>query len=142
MRYCNHCHRMTAGQPLFCNYCGRSYDVKLCPQRHANPRSAEICSQCGSRELSAPHPRVSFLIRPLLFFFTVLPGVALAALSIVFAFSVIRAVLLDQRLLFQSAMAGLLLAFLWYLYSNLPQVLRRLLTKLFHSSNRDNKHGH
>ena len=32
---------MTAGEPLFCNFCGRSYDLKLCPHRHPNPRNEE-----------------------------------------------------------------------------------------------------
>ena len=48
MRYCNQCHRITPGEPLFCNLCGRSYDFKLCPHRHPNPRNAEVCSECGS----------------------------------------------------------------------------------------------
>jgi len=32
--------------------------VKLCPKIHANPRTAEACSQCGSRDLSIPQPRI------------------------------------------------------------------------------------
>ncbi len=39
MRYCNQCHRITAGEPLFCNFCGRSYDFKLCP--HSASESAQ-----------------------------------------------------------------------------------------------------
>ena len=66
MRYCNECHRMTAGEPLFCNFCGRSYDLKLCPHRHPNPRNAEICSECGSRDLSTPHPHVPLLLAGLM----------------------------------------------------------------------------
>jgi hypothetical protein len=60
MKYCHHCGRLTSGEPMFCQFCGRSYDVKLCPRLHANPRWAEVCSQCGSRELSTPQPKVSF----------------------------------------------------------------------------------
>ncbi len=59
MKYCYECGRITAGEPLFCNFCGRSYNVKLCPRHHPNPRIAEVCSQCGSRELSTPQPKVS-----------------------------------------------------------------------------------
>ena len=77
MRYCNQCHKITPGEPLFCNFCGRSYNLKLCPHRHPNPRSAEICSQCGSRELSTPHPRVPFLLLPLVWLLTALPGLLL-----------------------------------------------------------------
>ena len=58
MKYCYHCGHMTAGEPLFCDHCGRSYDVKLCPRLHPNPRGAEVCSQCGSRELSTPQPKI------------------------------------------------------------------------------------
>jgi RNA polymerase subunit RPABC4/transcription elongation factor Spt4 len=141
MRYCNQCHRITAGQALFCNFCGRSYDSKLCPHRHPNPRFAEVCNQCGSRELSTPHPRVSLLVRPLVWLLTVLPGLLLAAVSIVFVFGLVRALLIDQQLLFQAVLAGLMLTFLWYLYMHLPHFLRRLLSSLFRRSN-GGDHGH
>ena len=59
MKYCYECGRITAGEPRYCQFCGRTYDVKLCPRRHENPRYAEVCSQCGSRELSTPQPKVS-----------------------------------------------------------------------------------
>jgi hypothetical protein len=60
MKYCYHCGRITTGEPLFCMFCGRTYDVKLCPRLHVNARFADCCSQCGSRELSTPQPKVSF----------------------------------------------------------------------------------
>jgi predicted amidophosphoribosyltransferase len=74
MRYCHHCHRLTAGQPLFCNYCGRSYDVKLCPRMHRNPRAAQACSECGSKELSSPQPKIPLLLRPFLLLVYLGPG--------------------------------------------------------------------
>jgi hypothetical protein len=58
MKDCYQCGKLTAGEPLYCNHCGRSYDVKLCPRHHQNPRGAEGCSQCGSRELSTPQPKL------------------------------------------------------------------------------------
>jgi len=58
MKYCHHCGRLTPGEPLFCQSCGRTYDVKLCSRLHVNSRSAEVCSQCGSRDLSTPQPKV------------------------------------------------------------------------------------
>jgi len=61
MKYCYACGHRTGGEPLFCNFCGRSYDVKLCPKLHANPRTAEACSQCGNRDLSIPQPRIPIL---------------------------------------------------------------------------------
>ncbi len=142
MRFCNQCHRITAGEPLFCNFCGRSYDVKLCPHRHPNPRSAEICSQCGSRDLSTPAPLMPFWIAPLVKLLTILPGVALVVISIAFVFGLVQTVLTNQALLFQAVIAGLMLAFLWYLYSHLPHFLRRFISGLFKRSHRDDQHGH
>jgi len=141
MRYCNHCHRMTAGEPLFCNFCGRSYDLKLCQHRHPNPRNAEICSECGSRDLSTPHPHVPLLWAGLIQVLTKLPALLLLALSVMFVFGLIQALLTNQQVLFQAVIAGLMLAFLWYLYMHLPGFLRRFLTQLFTHSKRNN-HGH
>ena len=61
MKYCYACGHRTGGEPLFCNFCGRSYNVKLCPKLHINPRTAEACSQCGDRDLSVPQPRIPVL---------------------------------------------------------------------------------
>jgi hypothetical protein len=145
MRYCNQCHKITPGEPIYCNFCGRSYDFKLCPHRHTNPRNAEICSACGSRELSTPHPRIPFWLSVLLALLSALPGVLLLSVTVLFCFGLIRAVLVNQQLLFQAVVAGLMLAFLWYLYIHLPHFLRRFFTRLFSRSDHDNHrggHGH
>jgi RNA polymerase subunit RPABC4/transcription elongation factor Spt4 len=141
MRYCNQCHRITPGQPLFCNFCGRSYDLKLCPHRHPNPRNAETCSQCGSRELSTPHPRVPLWLAPLLVLLSAFPGLLLFAVTVLFLFGLINALLTNQQLLFQFMLVGLMLAFLWYLYMHLPAFLRRFLSRLFRRRDRDD-HDH
>ena len=60
MRYCNYCKHITPGEPLYCQHCSRTYDVRLCPRHHVNPRSAQVCSQCGSPELSTPQSKKSF----------------------------------------------------------------------------------
>jgi hypothetical protein len=127
---------MTSGEPLFCNFCGRSYDSKLCPHRHPNSRNAEICSQCGSRDLSTPHPHIPFWLAPLIKLLTVLPGLLLVTASVLLVFGFIRTLLTNQALLFQAVLAGLMLAFLWYLYSRLPHFLRRLLSRLFSRAKR------
>ena len=57
MRYCSNCKKLTSGKPPYCNHCGRSYGVRLCPRGHKNPRAAEACSECGSMELSTPAPK-------------------------------------------------------------------------------------
>jgi len=141
MRYCHQCHRITPGEPLFCNLCGRSYDFKLCPHRHPNPRNAEVCSECGSRELSTPHPKVPIWLAPLVALLSALPGLLLVGVTLVFGFGIVRAIFSDQQLMFQAVLAGLMLAFLWYLYMHLPHFLRRLISKLFTRSHRDD-HGH
>lgn len=141
MRYCNHCHRITPGEPLFCNFCAHSYDYKLCPHRHPNPRNAEVCSQCGSRELSTPHPHVPLWLSALLVLLSALPGLLLLAISVLFFFGFVQVLVSNEQLLFQFMLVGLMLSFLWYLYMHLPHFLRRFISKLFHRSNRDD-HGH
>src|SRR6185312_5776092 len=63
MRFCNNCKRLSPGKDPFCSHCGSTYDVKLCPRQHINPRAAVLCSQCGSRELSTPQPKLPVVIR-------------------------------------------------------------------------------
>jgi RNA polymerase subunit RPABC4/transcription elongation factor Spt4 len=142
MRYCNQCHRITQGEPMFCNFCGRSFDLRLCPSRHPNPRNAEICSQCGSRELSTPHPHVSLWLQGLIKILGILPGLALVAVSVLFVFGLVHALVENQQLLFQATIAGGMLCFLWYLYSKLPHFIQRLISKVFTRSKRDDRHGH
>ena len=40
MKYCHQCHKLTLGEPVFCNFCGSSFGLKLCGRLHSNPRSA------------------------------------------------------------------------------------------------------
>jgi hypothetical protein len=86
-----------------------------------------------------------FWLTPLIALLTALPGVLLVVVTVAFVYGLIRALLTNQALLFQAVVAGLMLAFLWYLYMHLPHFLRRFLSKLFTRSNthsgRDN-HGH
>jgi len=141
MRYCNQCHRITPGEPVFCNFCGRSYDFKLCPSRHPNPRNAEVCNQCGSRELSTPHPRIPLWLVPMVALLSVLPGLLLVGVTILFLIALVNTLVHSQQLLFQLMLIGLMISFLWYLYMHLPAFLRRFLSRLFHRSKRDD-HGH
>jgi len=82
MKYCYACGHRTGGEPLFCNSCGRSYDVKLCPKLHVNPRIAEACSQCGSRDLSVPQPRVPVLWQFLAILGQTVSGLLLLCVSV------------------------------------------------------------
>src|SRR6266568_764802 len=115
MKYCYHCGRITAGEPLFCNSCGRSYDVKLCSRLHANPRSAEVCSQCGNRELSTPQPKVSFWWHVLGFLLRIAFGALLVFLSLALLVELLKSPVVQNGLLALT----LLLLVLWAMWSML-----------------------
>jgi hypothetical protein len=124
MKYCYECGRTTGSRPLFCNFCGRSYDVKLCPRLHVNPRMAEACSRCGSRNLSLSQPRVPFLWRALAVALLLISGVCLTALSAPFAIEVWKSIAVRGALSGELVAHGLMLAVLWGLWSILPDCLR------------------
>lgn len=55
MRYCAFCKRMNPDKPLYCQFCGRTFGVKICKHcREANPHEALCCRKCGCNELSDP----------------------------------------------------------------------------------------
>ncbi len=125
MKYCYECGRMTAGEPRFCQFCGRTYNVKLCPRRHENPRFAEVCSQCGSRELSTPQPKVSFLWRALEFISRVTVGLLIAYVLLSFVYGLLTTARTSDALM----ALGLLLGALWTLWTMLPDWFRRLVRR-------------
>jgi len=127
MKYCYQCGKLTNGDPAFCNHCGRSYDVKLCPRMHQNPRGAECCSKCGSRELSVPGPKIPMSWRFLAIVARLGIGLVLfyASLSLVIA-------LLHSREIQQALIAvGMLLGCLWWLWSKLPDWFQDLIRALW-----------
>jgi hypothetical protein len=134
MKFCYQCAKITPGEPLFCSSCGRSYDVKLCPRLHANSRSADACSQCGSRELSTPQPRVSVWWKVLEFLAKVAFGIVLVYLSL----AGLVALLTTPQ--FQNALIvfGVCMGLLWWLWSLLPEWFR----KLVHRSLRRKERNH
>lgn len=132
MRYCANCRRLTAGQPLFCNHCGRSYDSKLCPSRHVNPRTAQVCSACGSRDLSTPQPRLPLLAAPVIWLLSALPGVLLLLVSVMFFLGLAEALVSQRQMVLPHLfLTGLLLGLLWLVYMHLPGFVRSLVRKLF-----------
>ena len=122
MKYCYNCGRITAGEPLYCNFCGRSYGVKLCPRHHVNPRVAEVCSQCGSRDLSTPQPRVSFWWHLLGLVLRIVSAVFLVLLSLAVLIELLKTPVVQNGLV----VLGLLLVALWVLWSMLPDWFRKL----------------
>ena len=136
MKYCYNCNHVTTGEPLYCNFCGRSYNVKLCPRGHANPRSAEVCSQCGSREMSTPQPKIPFLTRLLALCVFLLIGsvVLLVALSFIAAF--LHELFTNTNVPTALVAIGILLSLLWWMWEMVPLWFRKLLARLLRSGGR------
>ena len=142
MRYCTNCHRITAGDPLFCNVCGQSYNIKFCPRLHPNPRAAQVCSQCGSRELSTPQPKPGLGTLPLLLLVRILPGIALFLATIALIFALVQAAISAQELIVPLLIrAGILLAVVWIVYLMLPGFLRHAIRGIAHRAKRSAQHG-
>lgn len=144
MRYCNSCHRLTSGEPLFCNFCGRSYEARLCPGRHLNPRSAEVCSQCGSRDLSTPQRPIPFWVGPLLYVVSLVPGTFLLLVTVLFFVGLVQALVSNQQLMGQALATGLVLGLAWYCYMHLPHFVRNALRRVTgrKAKGREERHGH
>ncbi|MGA3197376.1 MAG: zinc ribbon domain-containing protein [Terriglobales bacterium] len=116
MKYCNQCGKMTAGDALYCSHCGRTYDVRLCPRQHVNPRGAEVCSKCGSRELSTPQPAIPIVLQFLVLMARIVLGLALFYATLELVIVLARSAQVQQFFL----ACGGLLAVLWVLWSKLP----------------------
>jgi hypothetical protein len=129
MRYCYQCNRITQGKPLFCNFCGRSYDVKLCPRLHKNPRIAQACGQCGSRDLSTPAPKAPIWISAAVFLLSLAPGLLLLVISLIFIVSLIHELFVSPRMLFSFIFLAFALTVLWAMWTKLPMSLRRFIRK-------------
>lgn len=134
MNYCYHCGHMTPGEPLFCNRCGRSYDVKLCPRLHPNPRTAEVCSKCGSRELSTPQPKVPAMWKLIAILIRLGLGLLLFYISLSFLIALAKTSQVQQAVV----CIGLLLVALWILWSKLPDWLQEIIRSFI--SRRGGKH--
>jgi hypothetical protein len=126
MKYCFHCNHVTVGEPLFCDHCGRTYDVKLCPRLHMNPRAAEVCSQCGTRDLSTPQPKVPLWARLVLPFTVGLVGAFAGLVSLVFILSVFQELIQRQEMQTGLVFFGILILVMWWSWAQLPKSIREL----------------
>jgi hypothetical protein len=124
MKYCYNCDHITPGEPLFCNSCGRSYDVKLCPRHHPNPRHAEICSRCGSRDLSTPQPRVPWWAPVAEFLLSVIPGAFLGVITLAVAAGVIMTIVQNPGMVIAGLLLFIPIGILWGMWSELPNWFR------------------
>jgi RNA polymerase subunit RPABC4/transcription elongation factor Spt4 len=116
VKYCRSCFHLSAGRPTFCPSCGGSYDVKRCPRGHANPRSSQVCGECGSRELSTPQPRRTITNFVGLVLSRVFLGAALLAATFVYAVVFAVALIRDPTQLLGRMVFGLGFALAWLLY--------------------------
>jgi hypothetical protein len=140
MKYCWNCNHITPGEPLYCNSCGRTYDVKLCPRRHVNPRTAETCSQCGSRDLSTPQPRRPGWTPLLGFLVSALPGIFLGTASIAVVLAAVIAILQRPEMIIALIFTAIPFWILWWMWSQIPQWFRSQVYKLLRRK-RDNQRG-
>lgn len=144
MRFCYNCGHITPGKPLFCNSCARSFDIKLCPRLHVNPRNAEACSQCGSRELSLPQPKIPFSWRLLASIAVIITGLVLGYFSLVVCLSVGSQLLTRPEMQGSFIALGLLFLCLWLIWSTLPEWFRKLflrnLEKRKYENGKDRRH--
>ena len=140
MKYCANCNHITPGEPLFCETCGRSYDIKLCPRLHPNPRSAQICSRCGSRELSTPQPRVPWWAHALEILLPLIPGVLLTLASVGAAIIVITALVHHPEFFVSAFFLFIAFGILWAMWNELPAWIRTAIYKLL-KRRRDRREG-
>lgn len=117
MKFCFACGSVTPGEPLYCSKCGCTYDVKLCPKHHANPRGAEVCAKCGSKDFSKPQPRVPVGLKLLALMMRLALGLLLFYATLALFVALARAKEVQQFFV----AAGILLAVLWGLWTKLPE---------------------
>jgi len=129
MKYCYECNKITHGEPLFCNFCGRSYNVKLCPRLHRNPRNATACAECGSRDLSTPAPKAPAWIALAAVLVSLVPGFLLALVSLLFVIALFHTLFVNPRMLVAFVFLALALTVLWAMWTRLPLALRRFIRK-------------
>lgn len=134
MMFCYYCSKITPGDPLFCSSCGRSYDKKLCPRLHPNPRSAEVCSKCGSRELSTPQPKVPFGWKFLEWLLRGFISILILALALMLVLGFIAVLFQSQAGQNGSIVVGMLLFVLAWVWSKLPEWVRKFIRNRFKKS--------
>jgi len=126
MRYCTACSRITPGDPSYCGTCGCSYDVRLCKSGHRNPRSAQVCSQCGSKELSTPQPKRSVFVRLLIVFLRMLPAFLVLATTVALFYALAVAVIRNEQWLIGKLICyAMWVVVFWIIFLMLPKWIQQ-----------------
>jgi len=131
MKLCFSCRRVTPGTPSYCHYCGKTYNVRLCSRGHINPRSANVCSQCGSKELSTPQRKIPFLLKPLIFLLSHLVGIILLVSLVGFLGFFVYKLFIDPNGLLPLMCLGFLLGLLFLIWMMLPGFIRKPIKWIF-----------
>ena len=137
MKYCYQCGRVTSGKPLYCQFCARTYNVKLCPRGHVNPRAAQACSQCGNRDLSTPQPRVPVRTRLLALVLSAAPGLLLVVISALVGIALIRELFANPQWLLLLVLLAIPCGILVWIWTELPLWFRNLVRRLFERKRKD-----
>ena len=125
MKRCNHCFRYAVGQPTYCPYCGRTYDVRICARGHKSPRGVQFCAECGSDELSEAAPAESLLAKLSRLSLQVCLGMFCAVLLLSVVLAALRAI--DwQAVTPNLVLLGLAVAFLYWTTTLLPGPVKRI----------------
>jgi len=96
---------------------------------HANPRFAEACSRCGSRDLSVPQPRVPFAFLLVAWLVQGFSGSLLALVSIRFAILLAAAVRSHSED-YETLIIMFVLPVCWVLWALFPNLLRRAIRRV------------
>jgi hypothetical protein len=97
---------------------------------HINPRNVEFCSQCGSRDLSTPQPKVPFWMRIFVFLLSLLPGVILVVLSILTVVFLFEALLASPRMVCILMYLAIVAGILGWIWTELPMWFRKAVYRL------------
>jgi hypothetical protein len=97
---------------------------------HPNPRKAQACSKCGSRDLSTPGPKVPWWTPFLEFGIRIIPGGILVVGSIIATILIIEAVFQNPSVLASLIAPVALLLVLWWAWCQIPRWLREAIYRL------------
>lgn len=119
MKYCAFCKRLNPGNPVYCQYCGRTFGSRICRHcREVNPPEALTCRNCGNADMSetsGPVPvwmNISYI----------------KCLLWVFAFIFVVQLIRNMNLV----LSFLIIGALWALgFQCMPQTMKKLLNVVF-----------
>jgi hypothetical protein len=125
MKRCTACFRYSLGDPPYCTHCGRTYDVRLCPRGHRNPRGALFCAECGSGDLSTPAPPPTLLFHVSQWALNALIPITIVLIGVTAVLGLLMSLDWDQ-LTPRLVLLVMLVGFLYWTTTLLPGPVRRV----------------